>query len=197
MADQPTVFTFRLELPTLRPKIWRCLEADGWLKFDCLHHIIQAAMGWRGGGFHEFRVGERVIARPGPEYSSFGVEVEDERKVRLDRVLSSQDTFLYFYIDALGDSWPHEVRVEGTEVRRGVPGYARVLEGERACPPAGMGGLAGYQQWRKHGRDHPDDPALQAALTTAGALGFHPETFDLWTTNGAISRMAANRWIGK
>lgn len=195
MADKPTVLTLKVELEGIRHKIWRRIEVDGWMKLSCFHHVLQAAMGWRGLHAHEFRINKKIYTRPGPEYSMFGIEVEDERKFRLDRLLTAKESFLY--IHDLAHQWRHKIRVERTETRGGVSNYARVLGGERACPLEAMGGIFGYLEWLEKFIENPDDPSVQQSLEETNQVGFHPELFDLRATNATIGRMAANRWIGK
>jgi hypothetical protein len=195
MADLPTVLILKVELESVRPKIWRRIEVDGWLKLACFHQVLQAAIGWRGLHSHEFHIRKKIFTRPGPEYSMFGIEVEDERKFRLDKLLAAKESLLY--IHDLADQWRHKIRVEEAEVRRGVSNYARVLAGEGACPLEAMGGVSGYLEWLEHYRENPDDPWVQQSLEETNQAGFHPDLFDLRATNATIGRMAANRWIGK
>jgi hypothetical protein len=195
VADKPTVLTLKVEIANIRHKIWRRIEVDGWLKLSCFHHVLQAAVGWRGLHSHEFHIKKQLYARPGEAYSMFGIEVEDERKFRLDRLLTAKDSFLY--IHDLADQWRHKIRVERSEIRHGVGNYARVLAGERACPLEAMGGVAGYLDWLERFRENPDDPEIQQDLEYTNQVGFDPELFDLRATNAAIARLAANRWIGK
>ena len=195
MADKPTVLTLKVEIANIRHKIWRRIEVDGWLKLSCFHHVLQAAVGWRGLHAHEFRIKKKIYARPGETYSMFGIEVEDERKFRLDRLLTAKDSFLY--IHDLADQWRHKIRVEQSEIRQGVGNYARVIAGERACPLEAMGGVAGYLDWLERFRENSDDPEVQHALENTNQVGFDPELFDLRATNATIARLAANRWIGK
>jgi hypothetical protein len=52
------VFRFRIELPDIRPPIWREILVPASYSFWDLHVAIQDAMGWEDYHLHEFEVAE-------------------------------------------------------------------------------------------------------------------------------------------
>ena len=45
-----------------------------------------------------------------------------------------------------GDSWRHTIEVEEIRPERGDQGWARCVDGARACPPEDCGGVGGYER---------------------------------------------------
>lgn len=52
--------TTRIELENSAPVIWRRVLVPGTMRFDKLHEVIQAAMGWDDYHLHLFRVGDNL-----------------------------------------------------------------------------------------------------------------------------------------
>lgn len=108
-TSQPCLYTLHIELRPneIRPPIWRRLEVDGRISLAKLHHFIQAAFGWSDYHLHQFKIRDKLYALPDP-----GDELDmlDERKAYLNRLLATGDSMLYRY--DLGDNWEHLVTVE-------------------------------------------------------------------------------------
>jgi hypothetical protein len=97
-------------------------------------------MGWTNSHVHTFSAGGVVYAAPDPEW---GIEVKDERRVRLDRIAKEEgEAFVYDY--DMGDSWRHQVLVEKIGADSIGAKGAVCLSGERACRPEDCGGVHGY-----------------------------------------------------
>lgn len=189
----PCLYTLRIELHPneLQPPVWRRLVVDGRVSLAKLHHYLQAAMGWSDAHTHEFEIRGRLY---GPVGTSEIVR-EDERKARLNSLLSSEDPCLYRYDE--GDDWEHVITVEAfQQVDHDPDGVAWVIDGARACPPEDVGGIHGYHDFletlltRPHGKE-----AEELRLWAGGE--FDPELFDRRAANAAIQRMVWNRWGGK
>jgi hypothetical protein len=133
-------YTLRIELEEIRPVIWRQVVVPGNLSLARLHLVIQDAMGWENCHLHVFEVGERAFGPVGDE--AFGSDVEDEKRVTLEKLLAAKDRFRYVY--DMGDDWGHAIVVEKvTEAEETIA--PRCVAGARACPPEDCGGVWGYQ----------------------------------------------------
>lgn len=190
-----TLLTLKIELVDTTPLIWRRIVISGHASFAMLHHVIQAAMGWHDAHLHEFRVGDRRIGIPDPEYDEPERPTTAGKGVRLDRLLATGSTFTYLY--DFGDSWEHRIRVEemrDREDRDGDGPIAWVEGGERACPPEDSGGVGQYQEFLACWENDPYGEQTEQVRTWAG-LDFDPARFDRPAASAAIDRMLWNRWI--
>lgn len=94
---------------------------------------------------------------PDPEC---GIEVKDERRVRLDRIAKEEgEAFVYEY--DMGDSWQHQVLVEKVGADS-IGAKGRHMPFTRACMPAG-------------------------GFMTGGP--FDPEAFDVDAVNAALKAL--------
>lgn len=126
--------------------IWRHLLVPSELTLYGLHRSVQIAFGWEDYHLHAFRVHGR---RYGTEwtgqrhYVDHG-EVDGEWReltladlsLRLRQKLGCEYDF--------GDSWEHEIRVEGREDANSGKPYPVCIGGGRAGPPEDIGGPDGY-----------------------------------------------------
>jgi hypothetical protein len=149
-----------------------------------LHGILQGAFGWDSSHLHEFLIGRRRIG-PG-EHDGFGEPPEDECDVIVAQIAPrKQSHFLYFY--DFGDSWEHEVRVEGVSPPTDGQKYPRCTDGARACPPEDCGGIPGYENLIEAVAD-PQHPDHQELLEWLG-VPFDPGLFDLRAANARVQRL--------
>jgi hypothetical protein len=194
----PCLYTLRVELlpHSIHPVIWRRLQVDGRISLGKLHHFIQAAFGWTDAHLHEFEIRGRTFGPPSPDDELYEREVEDERKAFLNRLVATEDVFLYRY--DFGDNWEHVVTVEDIldNVEHDPHGSAWITEGARACPPEDVGGAHGYQEFLETILTQPHSDEAQRLLEWAGGA-FDPQLFDQRGANAAIQRMLWNRWGGK
>lgn len=191
--SKPCLMTLRIELTGITPAIWREITIDGRSSFEKLHHVIQAAMGWHDAHLHEFCYGERRIGVPDTEGLDEGL-VENEKKLKLNRLFVTGDTFIYMY--DFGDSWEHLVSVENIneDVDQNSEGIAWIKDGARACPPEDVGGAFEYENFLDVLQN---DPMSEEGLRYREWAGsdFDPEHFDRRAANAAIERMLWNRWV--
>ncbi len=142
-----TVFQFKITLLGTKPPIWRRVQShDGTL--GDLHEIIQTAMGWKNCHLHQFIIDGVRYGPPSPDDLDFGLEMEDESKVRLSQLLpKTGKTVRFKYEYDFGDGWLHEIQFEGyCPIEKGTQ-YPVCLEGAQACPPEDVGGIGGYEQF--------------------------------------------------
>ncbi len=68
-------------------------------------------MPWLGYHMHQFIAYGENYGTPSPDDDDFGLEVRDEKKVRLSKIApESKCKFVYEY--DFGDDWLHDIRVE-------------------------------------------------------------------------------------
>jgi hypothetical protein len=178
-----TVVTLKITLKGLKPPVWRRLAVPGGIKLDRLSSVILATMGWRGGHLHSFGVDGRDYGDPGSLD-----DVADERKLTLGGIAASGvKNFEYTY--DFGDSWEHQIVIEGS--RPAAPGETRpvCVAGKRSCPPEDCGGVWGYMELLEILAD-PNHPERAERLEWLGEEEFDPERFDIETLN---ARLAARR----
>jgi hypothetical protein len=132
----------RIRLLEVRPPVWRRILVPATITLDRLHGVVQEAMGWSDMHLHEFGRGRERWGDA--EIEDDGGRLLDEFDVRLRSIVAAGDRLRYLY--DLGDTWWHEIVIEG-EVE-GVPGerYPLCVDGAGACPPEDCGGLSGYQE---------------------------------------------------
>src|SRR5690349_16792675 len=148
-----TIYQLKVTLRESKPPIWRRIQSPSDISLARLHQILQVVMGWTDSHLHQFIVGGTIIGVPDPD---FGVEVKNERTVKLSQVVRGEKSkFIYEY--DFGDGWQHEVLVE--KVLQAEPGarYPICLTGKRACPPEDCGGIWGYDDLLEAIRN-PDNP---------------------------------------
>jgi hypothetical protein len=186
--EAAAVYQIKVTLLGCRPPIWRRLLMQGNTTLDRLHRFLQTAMGWTDSHLHQFIVGERYI---GPRIPSEDLDVEDERRFRLDDVARRPKAkFIYEY--DFGDSWQHEILVEkvlGPE--DGAPSPACVA-GARACPPEDCGGVWGYASLLKT-LSNPKHPEYREMKEWAGNID--SERFDVDAVNSLLSGRRQSRWV--
>ena len=162
MAKQvtPEHYQLKIVLYQIEPTIWREVSVPSSATFLELHQVLQAAMGWEDRHLHEFRHGKgkrltSVIASVDEDIVQ-GDDFRDESEVTLKEMLGRKrfpSRMLYRY--DFREDWIHEVaflrKVECDEVK------AKVLGGERNCPPEDAGGAHGYQACVDGDLDWMDD----------------------------------------
>ena len=96
------------------------------------------------------------------------------------------EAFIYEY--DMGDSWRHQVVVEGVRVESGDAAGQLCLGGERACPPEDSGGVHGYYQTLEILRNprHEEYQDTKAWIESMTGGPFDPDAFDVEAVNGAL-----------
>lgn len=118
-------------------------------------------------------------------YEEDDIEVIDETKVPVSRVLKDEDETVVYVYD-FGDNWRHEVTLEKIMPSDG-PTKPLCLAGERRCPPEDVGGPHGYQEFLEV-IFQPEHEEFEHYRQWAGE-GFDPEEFKLKAVNDTLSRM--------
>jgi hypothetical protein len=173
------VYQLKITLRDIKPPVWRRVQVQ-----DCtlgkLHDIIRTSMGWDGYHLHAFDIGGEQYGEPDPDGL---METEDERKVRLSRVVA-QGFKKFSYTYDFGDNWDHTIQVE--KVLDAEPGvrYPRCLAGKRACPPEDCGGPWGYGDFLEAIRN-PRHERHEELLEWVGGE-FDPEALDIEAVNEGL-----------
>ncbi len=171
-----SIYQIRITLRHIEPPIWRVLLLKADTRLGELHDILQEVMGWEDDHLHGFRIGQDTYGEPDPGFPS---DILNERNIRLDKIASAGDTFVYDY--DFGDSWEHELKIE--KVMPAEPGthYPICLDGQRACPPEDCGGPYGYARMLEVFRD-PKNEEHEEIVEWLGEE-FDSEAFDVDTVN--------------
>jgi hypothetical protein len=135
-------FEFEVSLRGAEPRIWRRFLIAETASFLHLHEAIQEACGWLNCHLFTFRdrKGKAIAGLPDDED---GDPDPDARKVKLRSYFGRARSCLYEY--DFGDSWEHEVTLQGI-VERPEKFGRMLLGGERAFPPEDCGGIPGYEE---------------------------------------------------
>lgn len=182
----PLVHQYRITLLGITPSIWRRIQVPAHYTFWDLHVAIQDAMGWNDSHLHHFEVRPKHSHRP----TCFGIPFEDDedsqrpeagwKHCAADFITLERPVCEYLY--DFGDSWRHQVELEG--ILRAVPGirYPTCIAGERASPPDDCGGSAGYEQLLEIISDvaHPEHRQTREWLRSMKQIAgdFDPQAFE-------------------
>jgi hypothetical protein len=185
-----TIIQARVTLQDIEPPIWRRLLLPPALNLAELHHVLQAAFGWRDEHLHEFIIGGLVYGAPElaeetaaeDENNPRTFEATDVHLRDFDLYHVPDPRFLYHY--DFGDSWLHLVAFERRIPRDIALKYPACVDGARHRPPEDVGGTSGYTQFLETWSD-PAHEEHKAMRQWAGRT-FHPEKFDLQATDKAV-----------
>ena len=185
------VYQLKIALRDIRPPIWRRVLVVPTTTLARLHHIIQSAMGWRGGHLHSFEVDGIQYTEPYEGDLDYGQL--DETKVLLKRVLSREGRSMAYVYD-FGDDWRHKITLEKILPVNPNLTYPVAVTGKRACPPEDCGGAWGYAsilaalrgEATEGDEDDEDADEREYLLEWVGS-DFDPEAFDLELINSRLS----------
>lgn len=180
------IYQLKVTLRESKPPIWRRIQVTSNTNLHRLHQILQAAMGWTDSHLHQFIVSGVYYGEPDPEDVDYGMEIKNEKAVKLVRIVSGpKSRFVYQY--DFGDNWEHDILVE--KILPPPPGvrYPVCLEGKRACPPEDCGGIWGYAEFLKAIRN-PRHSEHEEMLEWVGGE-FDPEALDLEEINEALGEL--------
>lgn len=177
---EAATFVLRVELDDTEPPVWRRLRAPSDVTLAAMHDVLQLAMGWTDSHLHHFQIDDDTA----PFLTDFDIEEGDEgvaeADVRLDEVVAEVgDAVVYAY--DFGDGWRHTAVLEAIEAYDGSA--ARLVDGQRACPPENCGGITGYHDIVEQLAANRLDPQMADWLP----VGWSPEAFDLEETNASVA----------
>lgn len=166
----------RVTVDDVAPAVVRRVEVPLAMRLDDLHFVLQIAIGWQNCHPFEFRVGDKAwgLVDRDAEINPLPAEA-----ATLADVSALARSFKYGYV--FGEDWQHTVEIEA--VAAAEPGmiYPRLIEAHGRCPPADIGGAAGYEVYVSALADtrHPlhetmvefDDPEFDPSKVDAAGLG--------------------------
>jgi hypothetical protein len=183
MPPRTPIYRLQVTLKGSRPRIWRRLLVPANITLDTLHRALQWAMGWSDSHLHQFISGGTHYGIPDPDD---GMEVVDERRTRLNRLLKEPLDKLAYEYD-FGDDWMHSLVLEEV-IKSDIQLLSPVcLDGARACPPEDCGGIHGYEHLLGVLAD-PKHPEHREMRGWVGG-GFDPEAFNLAMVNACLQRI--------
>ena len=186
--ESPSVYQLKVTLLGIQPPIWRRIQVPNTLLLCCLHDALQAVLGWTDSHLQQFVKDGKYWGDP-EFYEDFDdIEITDESRVRVGRVLKAEGDALCYEYD-FGDNWQHEVLLEKILPSPAVRPRPTCLGGERHCPPEDVGGVSGYEEFLEAILD-PTHEEFESYLAWVGG-SFQPEEFDVEAVDEVLSRM---RW---
>ena len=187
MREEPSVYQLKITLLGIEPPIWRRIQVPNTLLLCCLHEAVQAVFGWTDSHLHQFVKDGQYWSDPEWYEDYEDIEVIDESRVRVGRVLKAEGESLRYDYD-FGDNWQHEMTLERILPSPAVRPRPVCLGGERHRPPEDVGGTSGYEQFLGVIFD-PTHEEYEHYLAWVGG-SFHPEDFDQRAVNEVLSQMS-------
>ncbi|MEH6825380.1 MAG: DUF1186 domain-containing protein [Motiliproteus sp.] len=178
-----SIYQLKITLEGIHPPIWRRVQVASDMDLNVFHQVLQTVMGWTGSHLHEFLIGDRRIGLLFDQ-ELLEQEIEDETGLRLCSLLEQPQDRLGYSCD-FGDSWQHEVLLEGVLPFDAAVRLPCCLEGKRGCPPEDIGGLGGYADYLEIIND-ASHPNYETIREWAG-MGADPEHFDPQEVNAMLA----------
>lgn len=172
------IYQLKISLKGSKPPIWRRCLINSAMSLPEFHRAIQMIMGWTDSHLHQFIAGGTYFGTPDPEWDSG--DVYDERKVRVDELLTREKDSLIYEYD-FGDSWEHKVTLE--KITPFAPGSILpvCIKAKGACPPEDVGGIWGYYSFLEALSDseHPEHERVKEWIGGE----FDPAVYDIDEAN--------------
>lgn len=184
---KPTGLLYQLRITLLdaKPAIWRRIQVRD-CTLDRLHEHIQTSMGWTNSHLHHFEVDGQLYGDPQlMDENLHEMNYRDSTITLLSDIVPKDERrcCLRYQYD-FGDSWEHEVLLEGCPKPRKGQKYPVCLEGERACPPEDVGGVSGYAEFSKTIKDRDHGERVEMLEWAEG--WFDPNEFDASTATKSM-----------
>lgn len=182
--DRKNIYKFRVELERIEPSIWRQIEVPSIYNFWELHVAIQDSMGWLDYHLHSFRISTPKKEKPieiGIPDDDFESDTLPGWEVPLTKYFKEPgDTANYEY--DFGDSWQHNITLEGISLQKEGVNYPNCTDGRRACPPEDCGGIPGFDNLLKilNGKDKEEYDDMMAWIRGQAKddIPYDPDFFD-------------------
>ncbi|MFB5679091.1 DUF6155 family protein [Paenibacillus terreus] len=179
------VYTCRIELNEITPKIWREFQYHPDVTFHQLHNIIQTVMGWENYHLYQFHVNGQVIGLPDPTFED--IEGRKELNARREMVQKhvNKENSVFTYVYDFGDDWQHTITLIKNDSSTSDPAPL-CLDGARSCPQEDVGGVWGYQHMLEVllTPNHPERDQFIDWIRE----GYDPESFSCEEVNLELQR---------
>lgn len=149
------IYQIKVTLKNTKPSVWRRILVPGTISLSKFHEILQIVMGWSDSHLHQFTIGDREFGEPSEDDEDFGIEILDDRKFYLNRLILGKN-FKFDYWYDFGDNWYHNIVIEKILPLEKSENYPFCVAGKRACPPEDVGGVGGYEKLL-HAMQNPDN----------------------------------------
>ena len=179
------LYRLKITLRDCKPPIWRRVVVRADMKLDRLHRVIQIAMGWTDSHLHQFVAGGAYYGQPDP--GGDAEMLNEKRYTVTDLAPGAKQKFIYEY--DFGDSWQHEVLVEGVLPPDLDFKHPVCLGGANACPPEDCGGIPGYYDLLAALADPKHEQHEEMKEWVGGA--WDATRFSLEHTNAGLKRIKA------
>jgi len=186
--EPPFLYQLEITLLEIQPPIWRRIQVPDTLLLCCLHDALQAVFGWTDSHLHQFVKGDTYWSNPEWYEDYDDIEVIDESRVRISRVLKTEGDSVRYDYD-FGDNWQHEIVLEKILPASAPRPSPKCLGGARHRPPEDVGGTGGYEEFLEVIFDPTHEDYEHYSAWAGGS--FQPEEFDVNAVNQVLSRM---RW---
>ncbi|MGM1050408.1 MAG: DUF6155 family protein [Bacillota bacterium] len=188
------VYTCKIELNDMIPKIWREFQFHPEVTFHQLHKIIQMVIGWENYHLYEFRVNGQVIGLSVPTFAEMeDREVLNARRETVQKHVNQENTVFTYTYD-FGDDWRHTITLVNIDSSTVTDPAPVCLGGARSCPQEDIGGVWGHQHMMEvlSTPDHPEREHFSGWIKE----GYDPEYFSCEDVNIELQRQK-NKLIPK
>jgi len=178
----------RVSIDEVDPPVIRQVEVPLAIRLDDLHFVLQIAIGWQNCHPYEFRNGDKAWGLIDRDAEENPLPAE---KATLADLAQLGRKFQYNYV--FGDDWQHTVEIE--EEVAAAPGvtYPRLVSAAGRCPPADIGGPAGYENYLRAIAD-PDHFHHEAMLEW-DEPDFDPKKVDVSALKANLANLS--KYLGR
>lgn len=175
-----SIYQLKITLKGIEPLIWRRIQVPDNYRFWDLHVAIQDSMGWTDSHLHVFRIKRKharsvtEIGIPSEEKYEGMPEIIPGWEVPLSHYFFEPGTICEYEYD-FGDTWIHEILLEGRLIREKGEKYPKCIGGQRACPPEDVGGDGGYYDMLE-ALSNPGDEEYEEYVNWLGGI-YDPDAF--------------------
>jgi Plasmid pRiA4b ORF-3-like protein len=188
------ILQLKIELDDSSPDVWRRFLVCEDVTLSELHSTIQSVMGWWDSHLHRFEIEGKGYCTGGDQTFEEVPDADVETTVLRDALKPSTKTFRYDY--DFGDDWRHTVTIEKVlKADEPVGSVPRCLAGANSCPPEDVGGMPGFEDFKK-AMTEPGTDAYRECLQWYGAE-FQATTFCPNLVNRELRHLMLFEWRGK
>jgi hypothetical protein len=178
----------KVAIDDVAPAVVRRVEVPLAMRLDDLHFVLQIAIGWQNCHPFEFRIADRAWGLIDRDADTNPLPAE---AATIADVAALGRAFRYIYV--FGEDWQHTVEIEAVAPAQAGVVYPRLIEAQGRCPPADIGGPAGYEDFLDAIAD-PKHP-LHDTMVEFDDPDFDPHRVDAAALRSNLANLA--RYIGR